>query len=110
MDVDGRAHAIEVVLDTGFTGSLSLPTYVVDRLGLRWVGQRTFELANGEFFDFDVYLTAVRWHGFPTDALALRSDSAPLLGMTLLWGSRIMVEASHGGEVTIEEIEPIDAS
>ena len=110
MDVEGRPSPIELVLDTGFSGSLSLPADVVDRLGLRWVGQRTFELANGELFDFDVYLTVVRWHGFPTDAIVLKSDSAPLLGMTLLWGSRVTLEASHGGEVTIEEVEPIDAS
>ena len=110
MDIGGRTRPVEVVLDTGFSGSLSLPTEVVDRLRLKWVGQRTFELANGELFDFDVYLTVVMWHGFPTDALVLKSDSAPLLGMTLLWGSRVTLEASHWGEVTIEEVEPIDAS
>ena len=34
----------------------------------------------------------------------LESGSAPLLGMTLLWGSRIVVDALDNGEVTIEQV------
>ena len=108
MDAAGNPHSVEVALDTGFTGSLSLPTEVVHRLGLSSVGQRTFELASGDLFEFDVYLAVIRWHGRPTDTLVLKSDGAPFLGMTLLWGSRLMLEASHEGEVTIEEIEPLE--
>ena len=36
----------------------------------------------------------------------LKSDSTPLLGMNLLWGSRIVLDAMDDGEVTIEEIAP----
>ena len=38
--------------------------------------------------------------------LVLESDSVPLLGMTLLWGSRVTLDASTGGEVAIEELPP----
>ena len=47
------------------------------------------------------------WHGRLSDALVLKSDSAPLLGMTLLWGSRVTVDALTDGQVTIEELEPV---
>ena len=95
---------MEFVLDTGFTGYLTLPPGSIRQLQLQVVGQRTFELANGDLFDFQVYIASVSWHGRPSDVLVLESDSAPLLGMTLLWGSRVTVDAYAGGQVTIEKI------
>ena len=106
MDGEGCPQSLEAILDTGFTGYLTLPTESIQRNGLPSVGQRTFELANGELFEFEAYLAGVSWHGRLSDTLALKSDSAPLLGMTLLWGSRITVDALTDGEVTIEELMP----
>ena len=104
LDGEGCSQSLQVVLDTGFTGYLTLPMGSNQRLGLRSVGQRTFELASGELVAFDAYLAVVSWHGSQIDALVLQSDSAPLLGMALIWGSRIIVDALTGGEVTIEEL------
>ena len=104
IDGDGAPRALEVILDTGFTGYLTLPSESIEQPDLPFVGQRTFELANGELFRFEAYLAAVAWHGSPRDALVLKSDSTPLLGMTLLWGSRVTLDASTNGEVTIEEL------
>ena len=106
IDGEGRPQPLEAILDTGFTGYLTLPTGSIQQLGLRSVGQRSFELANGELFEFEAYLAAVSWHGRTSYALVLKSDSAPLLGMTLLWGSRVTVDALTDGEVTIEELAP----
>ena len=106
MGGEGRPQSLEAILDTGFSGYLTLPTESIQQLGLRSVGQRTFELANGDLFEFEAYLAAVSWHGSLTDALVLKSDSAPLIGMTLLWGSRVTVDALTDGEVTIEELAP----
>ena len=106
MDGDGRPQSVDVVLDTGFTGYLTLPSESISQLGLPSAGQRTFELANGELFDFQVYLGSVSWHGRPSDVLVLQSDSVPLLGMALLWGSRITMDALNDGEVAIEELLP----
>ena len=106
MDAEGQPRSLEVVLDTGFTGYLTLPSESISQLGLPSVGQRTFELANGELFDFRVYLGSLSWHGRPSDVLVLQSDSVPLLGMALLWGSRITMDALNEGEVTIEELPP----
>ena len=106
MDSEGLPRSVEVVLDTGFTGYLTLPTESIHQLDLPSVGQRTFELANGEIFEFQVYIGSVSWHGRPSDVLVLQSDSVPLLGMTLLWGSQITIDASTDGGVTIEELSP----
>ncbi len=107
IDGEGNIRSLEVVLDTGFTGDLTLPTGSIQRLGLRFVGERTFELANGELFAFEAFLAAVSWHGRLRDVLVLKSDSAPLLGMTLLWGSKVTMDTLTDGEVTIEELSPV---
>ena len=107
MDGEGQPRSQEVVLDTEFTGYLTLPSESIRELGLPSVGQRTFELANGELFDFQVYIGSVSWHGRQSDVLVLQSDSVPLLGMTLLWGSRVCMDALNEGEVTIEELSPV---
>ena len=104
IDGDGLPRSLEVILDTGFTGYLTLPSEAIEQLTLPFVGQRTFELANGELFRSDAYLAAVSWHGSLRDALVLKSDSTPLLGMTLLWGSRMTLDALTSGPVTIEEL------
>lgn len=106
IDGDGRPQPVEVVLDTGFTGYLTLRPRTISDLGLPSVGQRTFELANGELFDFQVFLGSVSWHSRTSDVLVLQSDSVPLLGMALVWGSRVTMDALDDGEVTIEELQP----
>ena len=63
-------------------------------------------MANGEIFEFEVYIGSVSWHRRPSDMLVLQSDSIPLLGMTLLWDSRVTVDALNDGEVTIEDMSP----
>ena len=49
----------KTILDTGFTGYLTLPTESILQLGLLSLGQRAFELANGELFEFEAYLAEV---------------------------------------------------
>ncbi|MCY4530404.1 MAG: hypothetical protein OXD46_15415 [Chloroflexi bacterium] len=105
VDSNGLLQPIEVILDTGFTGYLTLPTDSIQELGLPSVGRRTFELANGGLFEFEAFLAAESWHGRLRDAIVLQSNSAPLLGMTPLWGSRVTVDALADGQVTIEELQ-----
>ena len=103
---EGRHESLQAVLVTGFAGHLTLPGSTIERLGLRQAGQRNYELANGELYEFGVYLGSASWHGRSSDVLVLESESVPLLGMTMLWGSRVTVDAVAGGEVTIEELTP----
>ena len=47
MDSADSLQSLEVVLDTGFTGYLTLPPDAIQRLGLPSAGYRIFELASG---------------------------------------------------------------
>ena len=101
-----RRESVDAVIDTGFTGHLTLPADTIGRLGLSPAGRNEFELANGELFEFPVYDGSVIWHGHTLDVHVMESECAPLLGMTLLWGSRITMDAAPHGKVTIERLVP----
>ena len=99
----GDLQQCSVIVDTGFTGWLTLPSADIRRLGLISAGYRRSITASGEAESFAYYETWVLWHGLLRWAEILESIDQPLLGMELMEGSQITVDASDGGEVVIEE-------
>ena len=99
----GGVQPLEVVLDTGFNGDLMLPRDVVRRLGLDYRGQNTWTLATGQEETLAHYEGVVSWHGSPLEVEIVENESESLLGMGLLMGSKITIDARIGGEVLIEE-------
>lgn len=95
---------IETVIDTGFTGHLTLPPETVSSLGLSKRGFVEAELADGETTALDVYEARVLWHGQPQLIPIYETGSGPLIGMALLHGSKLEMEITGGGEV---EIHPL---
>ena len=104
LDRGGRPESLEAVLDTGFTGSLTLPARLIRQLDLLEAGERIFELADGGIVEFPAYNAWVLWHGRRRRVVVLESETAPLLGMELIWGSRVTMDALAGGSVEIEEL------
>jgi len=103
-DGAGQAHHMEAILDTGFTGSLTLPSSLVARLDLRWRSRGDAILPNGNVEEFDVYAATVIWDGVPRAILVQAIDNAPLLGMALLARHDLRCRVIAGGTV---EIEPV---
>ncbi len=102
---DGNFHSTEVVLDTGFNGELALPFDTIRRLGLTYRGQSAISLAVGEVLARYYDGTAL-WHGRRRDLQVLETDGESLIGMLLLEGSVITIQARAGGSVLIEEDAP----
>ena len=96
----------EATVDTGFTGWLTLPASIITELGLTHYGQRRATLASGQASMFHLYGALVDWHGQPRPVVVHQSEGAPLVGMAMLEGSRLTVEAWAGGNVTIAESRP----
>lgn len=61
--LNGQEHAIEAIIDTGFTGFLTLPPALILSLGLPWRGQAQATLGDGSVHQFDVYVATVMWDG-----------------------------------------------
>jgi clan AA aspartic protease len=102
----GPDHAsvnVQVAIDTGFTGHLTLPPNTVRSLSLPERGFVEVELADGGMTTLGVYEARVLWHWRPLRVPVYEADGGPLIGMSLLRGSTLTIEVSPRGEVTIAE-------
>ena len=106
LDNNGSRWPLEAFLDTGFTGDLALPIAAIRRLGLPPLGERIFTIGGGGRATLNAYSGTLDWHERQLDVVVIQSDGAPLIGMGLLWGSQIIVNAIEGGSVIVEEINP----
>ena len=99
---EGRIRDVEAVVDTGYSGFLTLPPGLVAELGLpfAYIGQAL--LANDAEVVFDVHHVTVLWDGQPRDIEADATGSTPLPGMLLLDGHSLNIEVQDGGGVVIQ--------
>ena len=103
-DVQGHIHEIETVIDTGFTGYLTLPPMLITQWQLIMRGYEQAVLADGQVSTFEVYQAEIDWHGTPRRVEVDGVDSIPLIGMGLLYGSELRIQAILGGIVTVESL------
>ena len=97
----GQVRQIDTVIDTGFTGFLTVPPALVEELGLLFLTRSQAVLANGSEETFDVYGITLLWDGRPRHVDAFVSDTTPLAGMRLLDNHRLFMEVVDGGRVAI---------
>jgi clan AA aspartic protease len=100
---DRDSSNIQVAIDTGFTGHLTLPPETVRSLSLPERGYVEVELADGGMATLGVYEARVLWHWRPLRVPVYEADGAPLIGMSLLRGSTLTIEVIPRGAVTIDE-------
>ena len=100
----GRQQEIEALIDTGFSGHLTLPPALIASLGLTWLGRDEGILADGSVDLFDVYATTVIWDGQARTIEAEAVDAQSLLGMSLLAEHSMRIDAVPGGVVTITRL------
>ena len=103
-DAIGHEHALSAIVDTGFTGSLTLPKEMIASLGLMWHDETLGILADGGSTVFDTYHVTVIWDGNPQVILVDELESEPLIGMRLLRGFRLVIENVDRGAVQIERL------
>ena len=101
---NGQDIDIEAVLDTGFTGYLTLPPVVVASLGLPFAHPMRAVLADGNRVTLRVYAATVLWDGEERDIDVFTIGNEPLVGMSLLEGSDVRLQVTDGGLVTIERL------
>jgi clan AA aspartic protease len=99
---DQRREAIEVVIDTGFNGFLTLPSRVVRALNFPFVGNRRAMLGDGRSVVLDLYLATVMWNEEEREVLVLQAEGGPLIGMSLLYGHRVILHVVDDGDVIID--------
>ncbi len=98
---DAPKQMVEAVIDTGFTGFLSLPPTTIETLGLPWIFRDVATLGDGSEVIFEMYRAIVIWDGQLQVVDVAASDADPLVGMSLLYGFKLEIEAVEGGSVVI---------
>jgi clan AA aspartic protease len=96
-----QKQGIRAVIDTGYTGCLTLPSAVITNLGLTWYMQQEGILGDGSLCMFNVYEASVIWDGQIRSVEINESEADPLVGMGLLEGFELKIQGVAGGLVTI---------
>lgn len=109
IDISGSSlifQTLTVVVDTGYTGALSLPEAVADGLGLHSTQTRYVTLANGQTEQVGACAARLLWHGQSIEVLTHIMGDKPMIGAALLANCRMTIDWWDGGDVVIEERMP----
>jgi len=104
-DEEGEPVEVSAVVDTGFSGFLTLPISILERLGLSQTDTEEAALADGSVLRFGVYEVTLDWDEEERTVPAYATESAALLGISMLMGSIGTFEFIDGGTVTLESAE-----
>lgn len=99
-----KTKSIRAIIDTGFTGFLSLPQSIIDELNLPWRYRNRATLGDGSETLFDIYSAMSIWNGEYCDLEVNSAETEPLIGMQLLRGYRLQIDNVEGGLVIIEKL------
>lgn len=95
---------VEFILDTAFEGELALPASLAHQLDGSVFIPRTVRLADGSLSSTAFRRIVLDWNDEPRPTEVLVLEGSPLLGMLILEGNSLYVEAHEGGEVVIEPL------
>jgi clan AA aspartic protease len=100
----GREQEVEAIIDSGFSGALTLPPALIATLGLRWQSVDQATLADGSTCVFQVYVGKLVWDGKVRSILVAEANTDPLVGMRLLRGHELRMQVRARGKVTIKRL------
>ena len=102
----GIRQVIDAVIDTGFTGSLVIPSATVTALGLVRRSGGTATLGDGSTCNYDNFGAEVERNGGTCGVVVFALGNEALAGMILLSGHRLLVDVISGGEVEVQRLQP----
>jgi clan AA aspartic protease len=99
-----QRQGVKAIIDTGYTGFLTLPAAIIDTLELTWFMQEEGFLGDGSMSMFNVFEAFVIWDGQVRLIEINDSETDPLVGMGLLEGYELNIQGFAGGVVTIKAL------
>ena len=102
---EGQAREVDAVIDTGYSGSLTLPPSLVAELELPYLLSSRATLADDTEVGFSVYRVTALWDSRPRHIEADAVGSTPLVGMSLLDDHDLSIQVRDGGKVVIQAKE-----
>ena len=100
----GLEQEVSAVLDTGYTEYLTLPPVIISALGLSYQYSVPMFLADGQSIRVRVFDAAITWYGQERSIPVQETDGDSLLGFSLLYGLRLLLDAVDGGDVIVDDL------
>jgi clan AA aspartic protease len=92
----GNETRFDAIVDTGYTGWLTMPETLIGAAGLAWRERAGGVLADGSDSVFDVYDGTVVWDGRPAAIPVDAVGDQPLVGMSLMYGYELTLPVLDG--------------
>jgi clan AA aspartic protease len=89
---NNHRQGVKAVIDTGYTGFLTLPSAIITTLELTWFMQEEGFLGDGSLCTFNVFEASVIWDGQIKPIEINESEIDPLVGMGLLEGYELNIQ------------------
>lgn len=108
LDVRGPdgARSFDAIIDTGFTGELTLPPAWIEDLGLPQSGVEQMIVADGRVIDTPMYDAYLIHDDDVHEVSVAETPTIPLLGTDFLWGFSLFVEFEDSGAIEIDSLSP----
>lgn len=97
----GGTETTRALLDTGFTGFLSLPPARIKSLGLGWLRFQTAETADAKSLLVPIFAAEVESNGGWRRIEVAEIESGPLMGVQLLRDNNLSIDFVEGGRIAI---------
>ena len=95
---------IEHVVDTGFTGQLTLPASAVAAMGLPFDHSEDITLANDSSEQVSFHLATIMWEGQEFVADVIATGIRPLFGTALMDRKELVIQFDNSGLMTLDDI------
>jgi clan AA aspartic protease len=98
---NGVESVVDGIVDTGFTGSLTIPILIAASLGMNQFSVGQARLADGSTCSFPIYKGELEWEGnFRTVLLSAMGDEC-LIRMQFMSGLDLRIQVRDRGAVEI---------
>ena len=99
---EGQTRQVNAVIDTGYSGALTLPPALIAELDLPYVFSSKATLADDTEVGFRVHRVTALWDSGPRHVEADAVGSTPLVGMLFLDDHDLSIQVRAGGRVVIQ--------
>lgn len=104
LDSHDREHTIQALIDTGYSGQLTMPAAMIRRLALPFRSVDRGLLADGSEVLYSVHEAHIEWNGRFQRVLVDEAETVPLIGMALLEGFELTIQCRRNGRVSIRSL------
>ena len=100
-----KEMVLDAVLDTGFTGTVSIPDQIIRETNLAFSRREMFVLADGTRRVVDVYDGSVLFAGVWYETDVFSTHHVAIVGMRLMYGANISLDAVPNGEISYTSLD-----